>query len=155
MTIFFHLVNHRQGILNASRRSFSRQSVPSLSEVKRTLVLGEICLRLPLLTTQSHGDPCVENCRCLHLNQPVFLSMYEVCCFPFVTSLCVNFCSEIHDPALKFRLVREFLLMHLRGEISQNCRALSTSPKTQGMVSRRQDTFHCLDLLSCSSLRTR
>ena len=35
---------------------------------------------------------------------------------------------EIHDPALKFRLVREFLQMHLRGEITRNFHALSTSP---------------------------
>ena len=39
------------------------------------------------------------------------------------SSLCANFNLEIHDPALKFRLVMEFLQMHLRGEITRNSHA--------------------------------
>ena len=52
-----------------------------------------------------------------------------------------NSCLKIHDPALKFRLVRVFLQMHLRGEITRNCHDLSTSPNTHGVVSHRHKTY--------------
>ena len=83
---------------------------------------------------QSHGVPwhaCTEKSNCLHLNKihlssaentPVFRSASEFCPLPRVTSLCVNFCSEIHNSALKFCLVKE-LQMHFRVEITRNCHA--------------------------------
>ena len=42
-----------------------------------------------------------------------------------------------------------FLQVHLGGEISRNCHALSTSPNTQGMVSIDIRHFPLCRLLSC------
>ena len=53
-----------------------------------------------------------------------------------------NLCSEVQNPALKFRMVEEFSQMHLRRRITRNCRTtLSTSPDTRGMVSHRLKTI--------------
>ena len=59
-----------------------------------------------------------------------------------ILRLQANLCSEVHNPALKFRMVREFSQMHLRGRITRNCDAtLSTSPNTRGMVGHRHKTI--------------
>ena len=58
-----------------------------------------------------------------------------------ILRLRANLCLEVHNPALKFRMVREFPQMHLRGRITRNWHAtLSTSPDTRGMVSHRLKT---------------
>ena len=56
---------------------------------------------------------------------------------------CAKFCSEIHDPALFFRVVRDFffLQMHLRGEITRNYHVLITSLNTRGIMSHRLKTI--------------
>ena len=74
-------------------------------------------------------------------------SFSEAGCFDFLDPLqyeneilrfCANFNLDNHDPALKFRLVMEFLQMSLRGEITRNLSChLSTSPNSHGMVSHR------------------
>ena len=108
--------------------SFSRQSVTSLSVLKRMLVLGELSLRLPLLSTQSHGVPwhaCVENYKCLFLNKTNCLPLKTFFSLPLgvrmlhlsfrhdstlereILRLCANFCSEIHDPILKISFGQE------------------------------------------------
>ena len=98
-------------------------------------------LRLPLLSTQSHGVPghaCEENYNCIFLNKTQFsnfqISPRKICPFPSVASLCANYYSEIHDPAPKFCLVMESVQMHLRRETTRNCHALNTSPNTHGTV---------------------
>ena len=40
-----------------------------------------------------------------------------------ILRFCTNFNLEIHDPALKFLFVSEFLQMYLRGETTRNCHA--------------------------------
>ena len=69
-TIFFILPSRDKGLKTLVARlafrlfELSRQSVPSLSVLKRMLALGETSLRLPLLSTKSNGVPwhaCVEN----------------------------------------------------------------------------------------------
>ena len=115
-TIFFTLPSMDKGysvlVAGLAFRLFelSRQSVPSPSVLKRVLALGEISLRLPLLSTIVSRRPvaCVSL-----LEQDSNLQFSDQCkiCFcpfPFITSLCANFCSELHDPALKFCSVREF-----------------------------------------------
>ena len=63
-------------------------------------------------------------------------------CEPEILRHCANICSELHDPALKFRLAREFLQMHLRGEMTRNCHAtLSASPNTRGVVGHKHKTI--------------
>ena len=62
---------------------------------------------------------CAENYNCLFLNivfrlknflqSPDRCKKICFCPFPFITSLCANFCSEIHRSALKCCLVRDFL----------------------------------------------
>ena len=43
-----------------------------------------------------------------------------------------NFCSEVHNSAVKFRVVRESCQMHFRGRITRDCHAtLSTSPNSR------------------------
>ena len=59
-----------------------------------------------------------------------------------ILRLRANLCSEVHNPALKFRMVGEFSQMHLRGRITRNCHVtLSTSPNTRSMVSHRLETI--------------
>ena len=59
-----------------------------------------------------------------------------------ILCLRANLCSEVHNPALKFRMVGEFSQMHLRGKMTRIENAtLSTSPDTRGMVSHRLKTI--------------
>ena len=104
-----------------------------------------ISLRLPLLSTWSHGVPwhaCVDNCKCLHffikktiVSAENILQSSARCkrCLPF------SFCFE---PLRKLLLGNSLfsceilfgqgiLQMHLRGEITRNCHALRTSPIRQ------------------------
>ena len=163
MTIFFVLSTIDKEFFNSSRRTglqtawvFHVSLFLHLWYWRGYLFLGEIFFASPTSFHIVSRRPVACVCRKLQLSllerDPMvfrrkFFSSLPIgvrkcfCSFPFISSLCANFCSEIHHSALKFCLVRELLQMHLRGEITRNCHALNTSPKTHSTVSHQHWTL--------------
>ena len=67
----------------------------------------------------------------------------------------ISWSTAIHDPALNFRLVREFCGCFSEGDNSELSCHSSTSPNTQDMVSHRHKTFLSSRLFSLLLLKSK
>ena len=88
------------------------------------------------------SDEVIQRSGCFDFLDPLQRACGILC-------LQANLCSEVHNPALKFRMVGKFPQMHLRGKITRIYHAtLSTSPNTRGMVSHRLKTISVVQTIS-------